>query len=265
MIEMAGKHLRYVAIHHFFDSGLEGSPLRGSEWRPDPELTWQHLMHAHHSLDEKLAAVRAQIEGSGVHLAMTEGHFALPGRNRCDVLATWAAGVANARLLNVQQRHGDVLKIANLSDFCGTRWMVNSVMIPTPQGSRPAYLMPVAQVTALYRRHIGRRALAVTSVPEGLDVVASRRGRRLFLHVVNTNRTRSTRVRLRVTGARIVFGRVFEIAAPPFSEVDEFSPDAFRPTARTLSANGIWEFPAASVSAVELQIAEGRAGAKRRR
>jgi len=254
MIEVAGEHLRYVAVHHFFGSGLEGSPLRGSEWRRDTELTWRHLMHAHHSLEAKLAAAREQVAGSGVDLAMTEGHFGLPGRNRCEVLSTWAAGVADARLLNVQQRHGDVLKIANLSDFCGTRWMVNSIMIPTPPRAGRAYLMPVAWVTALYRRHIGDKAVSVVAAPDHLDVVASRRGGRVFLHVVNTNMTQAVRAKLRVAGRRVASGRVFEMAHEPFREIDETAPEAFAATERALPSSGVWEFPAASVSAVEVRL-----------
>ena len=87
---------------------------------------------------------------------MTECHFAIPGRNRCDVLSTWAAGVSYGRILNNHQRHGDVLKIATAADFCGTRWQVNAVMIPVPHGN--AYLMPVARVMKLYRHHIGKQA-----------------------------------------------------------------------------------------------------------
>jgi len=264
MIEAAGEHLRYVAIHHFFGSGLDASPLRGSDWRRDPKLAWRHLMHAHHSLDGKLRTARAQVETSGVCLAMTEGHFGLPGRNRCDVLSTWAAGVADARLLNVQQRHGDLLKIANLSDFCGTRWMVNSVMIPTPHGAGRAYLMPVARVTALYRHHIGTKALRVTETLDGLDVVASRRGRRIFLHVVNTNMTRPVRASLRVAGHDLVSGRVFEIVDEPFREIDETTPELFSPAERPMPIGGRWEFPAASVSAVELQVRPAAARAERK-
>ena len=80
---------------------------------------------------------------------MTECHFAIPGRDRCDVLSTWAAGVSYARILNNHQRHGDVLKIATAADFCGTRWQNNAVMIPVPKGDNRAYLQPVARVMAL--------------------------------------------------------------------------------------------------------------------
>jgi len=254
MLEIAGEHLQYLAIHHFFGSGLPDSPLRGSEWCRDPELTWRHLMHACRSTEDKLWEVRAQIAGSRVCLALTESHFALPGRNRCDVLATWAAGVAYGRILNVHQRHGDILKIANLGDFCGTRWMVNVVMIPTPPRAGRAYLMPLGRVMALYRRHVGNKAVAVTVAPPDLDVVASRRGRRVFLHVVNTSMTRAVRARLQVAGMRIVSGRAFEIADEPLREIDETTPDLFAPVERAIRAPWQWTSPAASVSAVELEV-----------
>ena len=102
------------------------------------------------------------------------------------MLATWAAGVSYARILNNHQRHGDVLKIATAADFCGTRWQNNAVMIPVPKGNNRAYLQPVARVMRLYRHHIGSHAVRVAGTPDGLDVVASRRGDTVFLHVANT-------------------------------------------------------------------------------
>ena len=104
------------------------------------------------------------------------------------MLSTWAAGVSYARILNNHQRHGDVLKIATAADFCGTRWQNNAVMIPVPKGSGRAYLQPVARVMQLYRHHSGTHAIKVSGTPEGLDVVASRRGNTVFLHVANTQR-----------------------------------------------------------------------------
>src|SRR2546429_5523633 len=66
-------------------------------------------------------------------------------------MASWAAGVSYARILNTHQRHGDVLKIATAADFWGTRWQNNAVIIPTPKGNNRAYLQPVARVMQLYR------------------------------------------------------------------------------------------------------------------
>ena len=258
MLEVAGEYLQYIAFHHHFNSGLKNSPLKPNEYRKDPARTWRHLMNAYKSLERRLSEVRHEIAGSDVALAMTEGHFALPGHNRCNVLATWAAGVAYARLLNVQVRNGDILKIATLADFCGRLWTVNAIMIPTPPWAGHAYLMPVARVMSLYRKHMGRKALAVQATPEGLDVTASRTGRRVFLYVVNTDRTRAVRARLNVGDMQIQSGGVFELAADPMLEIDVTIPEAFAPKKRTLPASATWTFAPASVTAVELRVAQGK-------
>jgi len=187
---------------------------------------------------------------------MTECHFAIPGRDRCDVLATWAAGVSYARILNNHQRHGDVLKIATAADFCGTRWQNNAVMIPVPKGNNRAYLQPVARVMQLYRHHIGSHSVKAAGIPDGLDVVASRRGNTVFLHVANTRRTASVKATLHVAGHSIRAGKVFEIRADSTVELSYLnSGDVMQTVERPMTADGTWEFPAASVSAVELEIA----------
>ena len=258
MLEVAGDHVQYLAFHHMFRPEAADSPLNGAAYRKDPARTWAHLMKMHEMPEAKIQDMREQVAGYGVPLALTESHFSLRGRNRGEVLSTWAAGVANARILNVHERNGDLLKIATLADFCGTRWQVNAVMIPTPRGK--SYLMPVARVMGLYGKHRGRKAADVTAVPRGLDVTASRTGSRVFLHVVNTDRTRSVTARLAVDGMRITSGRVFEIAADPEFEVAEDSADALAPIERILPRSRGWTFPAASVSAVELSVVKPREG-----
>ncbi len=257
LLSVAGEELAYVAFHHHFDSGLEHSPLRWNDYRVDPGWTWHHLMHAHRSTEARLQQMRAETAGYDVGLALTESHFALPGRNRCDVLGTWAAGVANARVLNVHARHGDVLKIATLADFFGTRWMNNAILLPTPAGSARAYLLPVAQVMALFRRHVGQEAVRVRATPDGLDVTASRSGSRLYLHVVNTQASNGVRARFQACGQSIAAGQVFEIAADPMEEVTPANAADFRPAVHPLEPGATeWLFPAASVSAVELELVE---------
>ena len=50
-------------------------------------------------------------------------------------------------------------------------------------------------------------------------------------------------------------GRVFEIAADPDVEVSYLnSSDVMKTTEKPFAAGGVWEFPAASVSALELAI-----------
>ena len=170
-----------------------------------------------------------------------------------DVLASWAAGVSYARILNTHQRHGDVLRIATAADFCGTRWQNNAVIIPTPKGNNRAYLQPVARVMQLYRHHIGSHAIKVVGAPDGLDVVASRRDKTVYLHVVNTQRTRSVSASIQIGGAALRSGRVFEITEDPAVEVSYLNAaDVMKTVGKPFAADGVWEFPAASVSALEL-------------
>src|SRR5438132_1491955 len=257
MAEVAGEHVNYLAFHHMFDPDSPQRPvLRGELYRRDPDATWEQLMKAWELADAKIRTVRDSLGARRLPLAMTECHFVIPGRDRCDVLATWAAGVSYARILNNHQRHGDVLKIATAADFCGTRWQNNAVIIPTPKGNNRAYLQPVARVMQLYRHHIGSHAIKVRALPDGLDVVASRRGDSVYLHVANIQRTRPVNTTIQIGSHVIRSGRVFEITAEPAVELSYFnSADVMKTLEKPFAADGVWEFPAASVSAVELQIA----------
>jgi len=256
MAEIAGEHVQYLAFHHMFDPDDPRRPvLRGELYRRDPDATWAQLMAAWQPADAKIRSVRDTLGARKIPLAMTECHFVIPGRDRGDVVASWAAGVSYARILNTHQRHGDVLRIATAADFCGTRWQNNAVIIPTPKGNNRAYLQPVARVMQLYRHHIGSHAIKVTGAPDGLDVVASRRDNTVYLQVANTQRTRSITAAIRMAGATIKSGRVFEIAADPSVEVSYLNAaDVMKTVEKPLAADGGWEFPAASVSALEVAI-----------
>jgi alpha-L-arabinofuranosidase len=256
MADAAGEHVQFLAFHHMFDPDSPQRPvLRGERYRRDPDETWEQLMAAWQLTDAKIRKIRNDLGGRTIPLAMTECHFVIPGRDRGDVLASWAAGVSYARILNNHQRHGDVLKIATAADFCGTRWQNNAVIIPTPKGSNRAYLQPVARVMQLYRHHIGSHAVSVADQPDGLDVVASRRGDTVYLHVANTQRTRSVTATIQIAGHAVRSGRAFEIAEDPTVEVSYLNDvDVMRPREKPFATNAAWEFPAASVSALEVQI-----------
>jgi alpha-L-arabinofuranosidase len=147
-----------------------------------------------------------------------------------------------------------VLKVATAADFCGTRWQVNAVMIPVPHGR--AYLMPVARVMKLYRHHIGSHAVDVAKCPDGLDVVASLAGKKLFLHIVNTDSTRTATAELRLPGASINTATAYQIVDDPMVEVSELnSSDVMQIKQAALESDGNWSFPAASVTAVEVELA----------
>jgi hypothetical protein len=87
-----------------------------------------------------------------------------------------------------------------------------------------------------------------------LDVAASREDGRLFLHVVNTWRRRPVKTRFAVPGQRIKKGRVSWFALEPELEIIEYREDEQVPKEKALDLLAAWEFPAASVSAVELEV-----------
>jgi hypothetical protein len=158
--------------------------------------------------------------------------------------------------MNIYQRHGARLRIATAADFVGTRWTVVAIRLQVPRGV--SYLTPAGAVMRLFGRHHGREAVAIRAAPPELDIVASRRGERLFLHVANLSHGRSVPARFAVDGRRIAGGRVLEIAPGDLRQaVSEDEPDAFAPVERQLPAAPAvgWRFAAGSVSVVELDLA----------
>jgi alpha-L-arabinofuranosidase len=252
MLEIAGEHIEYIAFHQGFGSGLEPPFIKDNDYRKDWDKTWEHLMHAYTLTEKKLGEMRQQISGYSQKLAMTESHFSFPGRNRNEVLSSWGAGVANARILNVHERNGDILGIATLADFCGTRWMNNAVYIQHPH--KTAHMMPVGYVMSLFSKHIGERALDVTISHKDLDVTASRSGNKIFLHVVNTNKNNAATVGFDIEGTKIASGKVFELCQDPEWEIMHTNYHELTVKEKDVQDLGSWCFPAASVSAVELII-----------
>ncbi|MEM7697102.1 MAG: alpha-L-arabinofuranosidase [Verrucomicrobiota bacterium] len=257
MRDMVGEHVEMLAFHQMFNPDDPKNPvLEGELYRRDPDATWAQLMKAWAINDRKIRQVRRSLGKHPMPLALTECHFSIPGRDRCDVNSTWAAGVSYGRILNNHQRHSDLIQIATAADFSGNRWQVNAVMIPTPRKRGDAYLMPVARVMALYRHHIGDRFLEVTKVPEGLDVVASRTGRKLFFHVVNVRAKRSVSARFLGPDLKIKKATAFEIADDPMVEISDLnSNEVMQIREHQLPVGEVWNFPPASVTAVEVELA----------
>ena len=254
MIDIAGEHIDYIAFHHMFDPGrnLERSPLRDNDYRKDPAATWEILMNGYKIHENKINNIRNEVSSYQMPLALTECHYALPGRNRCEVLSSWAAGVSYARFMNLHERNGDLLKIATLADFCGTRWQVNAIMIPVPRGD--SFMMPVAKIMSLYRKYTGNKYLEVSNVPDGLDITASRTDNIIYLHVVNINRARSVSMKLNINNLTIKSAKAFELSTNPEFEILSAANDPLIPKERLLSIAEPIVFPAASVTAVELSV-----------
>ncbi len=236
-----------LAFHHHFGSGLPDSPLRSTAYRDDIDLTWMHLMNAHKSLDKHIRELRADCGNK--RLAMTEGHFGLPGRNRNEVLSSWGAGVAYARCLNVIMRHSDILDIATMADFFGNLWQVNAVMIPSPVPyyGMP-YLQPVGAVMSLFGHHQGEKALDL-SYEGDIDAVASKTGNTVYLHIANTDMHSAKQLSLNI-GTK---GTMYVIAADPKTEITPDNLDVFK-VEKVEIDTADFTLPKAAVAAIEIEL-----------
>lgn len=254
MMETAGEHLDYIAFHHMFDPGedIDNSPVRNNEYRRNPTATWEILMNGYKIHEQKILKLREETASYQIPLALTECHYAIEGRNRCEVLSSWAAGISYARIMNLHERHGDVLKIATMADFCGTRWQVNAVMIPVPSGQ--PFMMPVAKIMWLYGKHTGKDFIEISGMPQELDVTASRTEDTIFLHVVNTSRSKAIETTFNVDGHAIHAGKAFELSTDPEFELMSTKEDPLMPKTRTVDIEKPFAFTPASVTAVELSI-----------
>ena len=238
-----------LAFHHHFDSGLENSPLIATKYRDDPEDTWRHLMNAYKSLDKRICEMRS-IAGNK-RLAITEGHFILPGRNRNEVLSSWAAGVAYARCLNVIMRNSDIIDIATMADFFGNVWQVNAIMIPTPIRAGTPYLQPVGAVMSLFGRYDGKEYAEVSAAGD-IDAVASVDEDTCYLHAVNTDMNNSREIRLDI-GRPIKSAVMRYVATGATVEITPDNTDAFSEREMT-SPDGVFTLPPAAVAAIEIKF-----------
>ena len=258
MCEVAGDEIDYIAFHyHFSNSGLPDCPLNDKEYRKDPDNTWKHLMNTCKSLEAYIDTMREQVKPYGKRLAMTEGHYVLAGRDRCDVLSTWGAGVSYARCLNVLERATDVLDIATLADFFGNRWQVNALMLCTPDRLGPAYLQPVGEVMRLFRHHIGMYALDVEKEVGQVDLTASlsEDEKTVYLHAVNTDRLSDKRLEICFEGKTVKKIKAFTIAEDAMTEITYQNTDVFRPRESEVEGN-TFILPAAGVSSLEIELEE---------
>ena len=239
-----------IAFHHHFRSGLPDSPLVGTDYRKDVELTWTHLLNAHKSIQTHIDKMRADCGGK--RLAMTEGHFSLPGRNRNEVLSSWGAGVAYARCHNVIMRNSDILDIATLADFFGTVWQVNAILIPNNVPGKTPYLQPVGEVMRLFGKHQGKYALEI-SYNGAIDAVASKTENKIYLHIANTDMHSAQQISLELGDRKIVSAKMYYIAEKPDLEITAYNPDCF--TRREAEINGnTLSLPPAAVAAVEIEL-----------
>ena len=255
MVQRAGEHIDMVAFHMMGQSPQrQDTILRGLHYQHEPERAWQELLEL---ADRQQSRLNAMIDAAGPRMpvAITEGHLSLPPHNANPLLLEWLSAPYHARSLNAYLRRGDRVKIATIADFEGNRWTVNAMLLQVPGGA--CYLTPAGAIARLFRRHTGTHGVAVSRTPAGLDVAATRAGKRVSLLIVNTEYRRTVEARFAVQGAAIAGGRVFQIAPADLrTAVPSDQPDVFRPVESALPPGAAWQFPPGAVAAVELETTE---------
>jgi alpha-N-arabinofuranosidase len=257
LVKRAGEHIDYVAIHMMGQNPRRpDTVLKGQRYQQDPARAWEELKELANNVETRVAELVDVLDGlRATHgIAITEGHLSLSPHNANPILTEWLSAVYHARSLNIYQRHGARVKIATAADFEGNRWTVNAVLLETP--GRMSYLTPAGSVMRLFGRHNGTHAVTVRSGPSELDVAASRKSGKIFLHVANLSFSSPVETSFAVEGFRILGGSVYEIAPEdPRQAVGPDQPDVFAPRVRALEPGSVnWRFPARSVSAVELDL-----------
>ncbi|MBR2371185.1 MAG: hypothetical protein IKA82_04115 [Clostridia bacterium] len=241
-----------IAFHHHFTPEGPDAPFDGVEYRKDYARAWEHMQRARLSLEAHIADMRADCGGKKI--AMTEGHFALHGRNRNEILSSWGAGASYARILNVQMRNSDILEIATMADFCGNVWQVNALMIPTPMREGITYLQPVGEVMKLYGTHVGKKYLDVCYSGD-IDATATKTENTVYLHVTNTSMTTAQTLSIdfgELNGS-VKAAKMYCISADPEEEITPDNVNAFKPTEHDVACESI-TLPAAAVAVIEITL-----------
>jgi alpha-N-arabinofuranosidase len=258
LLNRAGEHIDMVAMHMMGQSPKRGDTvLKGVLYEQDPERAWEELKELAATVEARVSEMESVVSAHSptAGIAITEGHLSLSPHNTNPILYEWLSSVYHARSMNIYQRHGARVRISTAADFNGTRWTNMAVMLPVPRGA--SYLMPVASIARLFKRHNGTHGVEVRRAPADLDIAASRSERTIYLHVANLEYNRSIEATLGVDGMRIIGVRTYEIAPQsPRTRVSEDQPEVFAPREAGLvvDTNIRWRFPAASVSAVELDV-----------
>jgi alpha-N-arabinofuranosidase len=183
VLRAAGQSIDYLAIHHYYGRHEAGNDLSKLFTRP---LYFERFYKGVAQLLREL-----KLDGR-VKLAINEWGLDLPLDRQYSI----EAAIYGARLMNVFERSGDLVKMSAVSD------LVNGWPGGIIQASRHnVFVTPIYLVNQLYNEHRGDVRLSTTINTLDIDATASRRGNTIFIKAVNTNLTTSFATTVTLEGA----------------------------------------------------------------
>jgi len=254
VLQRAGERVDYLAIHHYYGRRDMQGNLKNLLARP---------LHYERFYADVAAFFQGLEPGRRPRLAINEWGLDLPEAQQYSMLAALYA----ARLMNVFERHSDLIAMTAVSDLVNG-WPGGIIQA----GRDGVFVTPIYLVNSLYASHLGAERLK-TSVDgpasgEGpgtdaatLDAVASRSkdGARIYLKAVNTDLDRPVTARISLRGATASpIAIVDRVGASSLTEVNGFTtPDAVRVTRDSMRAVGndfYLELPPHSVAVATLTV-----------
>jgi alpha-N-arabinofuranosidase len=173
VLSAAGENIDYLAIHHYYGRHEAGNDTSKLLARP---LFFERFY-------QDVAKLLRELGLAGrVKLAINEWGLDLPLERQYSI----EAALYGARLMNVFERSGDLVKMSAVSD------LVNGWPGGIIQASRhDVFVTPIYLVNQLYNDHRGDVRLSTTVSSPDIDATASRRGNTIFIKAVNMSLTSS--------------------------------------------------------------------------
>jgi len=255
MIQENGDLLDMIAVHMMGVYPKKTRSLTGFEYFKYPEEAWNEFLELAKIAEYRLSKMKGILQDIGckTKVACTEGHLSLSPHNTNTILQSWLSAAYHARTMNTYLRHADRVSICTGADFFGTRWTVNAVKLPVPRGD--SYLLPIGTIMKLYKKHSGNKGVLVTESPVDMDVAATRKDDKLFLHILNTQYSNPVKFKLEVDGYTVSSATVYEIApSDKLAYVDDTRHDTFTPVEKQISDALELTIQPASVNVFELQL-----------
>ena len=237
VLQRATGRVDYLAIHHYYGRRDMQGDLKKLLARP---LYYEQFYAEIEALFRQLAPDRRP------ELAINEWGLDLAESQQYSVVAALYA----ARLMNVFERHGDLVAMSAVSDLVNG-WPGGIIQA----GRQGVFVTPIYQVNKLYASHLGTERLKTRVDAPALDILASRSadGRTMYLKAVNTDLERTVTARISVFDRS---GQLQKIAAAATAviaaAVDARPPSLARELRRDqatrapLKNSGAWTRPAAA-------------------